>query len=80
MKEKIISIYPDFPKNILKIHPDLTSAELEFCLYIKYNMSDLELAKTLRLKKKTIDSKRYRLKKKLGLSREERLNNYIVRI
>lgn len=80
IKKKIIELYPNFPKKILEIHPDITPSELELCILIKYNMGVTEIASILSKNKRTIETKRYRLRKKLQLNRNVKLNNYIIKI
>lgn len=80
IKNKVIELYPNFPKKLLNAHPNLTSSELELCIFIKFNLSDIEIAKIMSRHKRTIETKRYRLRKKLGLEKTEKLNNYIIKI
>ena len=80
IKNKVMELYPNFPKKLLNAHPNLTSSELELCICIKFNLSDIEIAKIMSRHKRTIETKRYRLRKKLGLEKTEKLNNYIIKI
>ena len=80
IKNKVMELYPNFPKKLLNAHPNLTSSELELCIFIKFNLSDIEIAKIMSRHKRTIETKRYRLRKKLGLDKTEKLNNYIIKI
>lgn len=80
IKNKVMELYPNFPKKLLNAHPNLTSSELELCIFIKFNLSDIEIAKIMSRHKRTIETKRYRLRKKLGLEKTEKLNNYIIKI
>ena len=80
IKNKVMELYPNFPKKLLNAHPNLTSSELELCIFIRFNLSDIEIAKIMSRHKRTIETKRYRLRKKLGLEKTEKLNNYIIKI
>ncbi|MDG1272735.1 MAG: hypothetical protein P8O04_09815 [Flavobacteriaceae bacterium] len=62
------------------MHPNLTSSEVELCLYLKFNLTDYEIAEMINRNKRTIETKRYRLRKKLNLKKTERLNTYILKL
>lgn len=80
LKNRILELYPKFPKKLLHMHPNLTSSEVELCLYLKFNLTDYEIAEMINRNKRTIETKRYRLRKKLNLKKTERLNTYILKL
>ena len=73
-------VHPDFFNSLLKIQANLTQNELRMCAYIKMNMSTKEIANILNISDRSIQTSRYRLKKKLNLSQEIDLTTYIQAI
>ena len=79
-QEKFILAYPDFNKKLLSLHPDLTPSELKICLFLKMNFNTNEICVLTNQKLRTVENKRYRLRKKLGLKSSDSLTNYIIKI
>jgi len=70
-------VHPDFFNSLKKIQPDLTQSELRMCAYIKMNLTSKEIANLQNISTRSIQTNRYRLKKKLSLSPNTNLINYI---
>ena len=70
-------VHPTFFNSLLDLQPNLTQNELRMCAYIKMNMSTKEIANILNISDRSIQTNRYRLKKKLNLSQEIDLITYI---
>ncbi len=68
----------DFLKRIKKIHPDLTPNDLKLCAYLRLNLSSKEIAPLLNISHRSVEVKRYRLRKKMNLSHQDSLTNYIL--
>jgi len=68
----------DFLDKIKQSHPDLTPNDLRFCAYLRLNLSSKEMAPLLNISIKSVETKRYRLRKKLGLEHDSGLVNYIL--
>ncbi|WP_147676959.1 triple tyrosine motif-containing protein [Algibacter pacificus] len=69
----------DFFEKIKTKHPDLTPNDLRFCAYLRLNLSSKEMAPLLNISTKSVETKRYRLRKKLGLDRDDSLVNYMLK-
>ncbi|SFC98947.1 triple tyrosine motif-containing protein [Algibacter pectinivorans] len=69
----------DFLEKIKQVHPDLTPNDLRFCAYLRLNLSSKEMAPLLNISVKSVETKRYRLRKKLGLEHDNGLVNYILK-
>jgi DNA-binding CsgD family transcriptional regulator len=67
-----------FLQNIREKHPDLTPSDLRLCAYLRLNLSSKEIAPLLNISLRSVEVKRYRLRKKLKLSHEESLSDYIL--
>jgi len=70
----------DFLKKVKTIHPELTSNDLKLCAYLRLNLSSKEIAPLLNISVRSVEVKRYRLRKKLNLPHEEGLTDYIMEI
>ncbi len=70
----------EFLKIIKKLHPELTSNDLRLCTYLRLNLSSKEIAPLFNISSKSVEVKRYRLRKKMGLSHESNLTDYILEI
>ncbi len=70
-------VHPSFFTKLKEKHPNLTENELRLCAYCKMNISNKHIAQMLSVQPQTIIIARYRLRKKLGLSKEILLDDYI---
>jgi len=70
----------DFFKKIKERHPDLTPNDLKLCAYLRLNLSSKEIAPLFNISTKSVEVKRYRLRKKMGLDRDTSLTNYILEL
>lgn len=78
--DKIVSYDATFVKTLLKKHPDLTKAEIEFCLLIRLNLTTKEIAEILHITHKGVFMKKYRLLKKIQLDEDTNLVNYLLMV
>jgi ligand-binding sensor domain-containing protein/DNA-binding CsgD family transcriptional regulator len=79
-KESFDNVDKDFLKRIKTLHPNLTPSDLKFCAYLRLNLSSKEIAPMLNISIRSIEIKRYRLRKKMNLSHDEGLVEYILSI
>lgn len=70
----------DFLKKIKALHPSLTAHDLRICTFLRLNLSSKEIAALLNISPKSIEIKRFRLRKKMNLHHEESLVAYILSI
>ena len=70
----------DFLKKIKELHADLTPNDLRLCAYLRLNLSSKEIAPLLNISARSVEVKRYRLRKKMGLEHEKGLVDYILSI
>ncbi|MFH4966938.1 LuxR C-terminal-related transcriptional regulator [Gaetbulibacter sp. M240] len=70
----------DFLKKIKSSHPELTSNDLRLCAYLRLNLSSKEIAPLLNISPRSVEVKRYRLRKKLNLEHNDSLSDYILEI
>lgn len=70
----------DFFRKIKSKHPNLTSNDLKLCAYLRLNLTSKEIAPLLNISVKSVEIKRYRLRKKMDLPHEMNLVDYIIEI
>jgi len=70
----------DFLKKVKQAHSSLTPNDLRLCAYLRLNLSSKEIAPLLNISVRSVEIKRYRLRKKMDLSHETGLVEYILSI
>lgn len=70
----------DYFKKVKNIHPQLTSKDLQLCVYLRLNLTSKEIAQLFNISPRSVEIKRYRLRKKLNLSSEINLNDYFINL
>jgi len=79
-EEAFNSVDKDFIKKLKEKHDNLTPHDLRFCTYLRLNLSSKEIASLVNISVKSVEIKRYRLRKKLQLEHSDSLVNYILEI
>lgn len=77
-KEAFNNADKDFLKKVKSIHPSLTPNDLRLCAYLRLNLSSKEIAPLLNISVRSVEIKRYRLRKKMDLPHELGLVEYIL--
>jgi len=67
MEQNFNIIFDDLLQRLIKKYPNLTKTEIKLCSYLKLNMSTKEIATLLSLSERSVESARYRLRKKLEM-------------
>jgi DNA-binding CsgD family transcriptional regulator len=70
----------NFLKKVKDRHPSLTPNDLRLCAYLRLNLSSKEIAPLLNISPRSVEVKRYRLRKKMDLPHDSNLTNYILEI
>lgn len=70
----------DFLKKVKLQHPLLTPNDLRLCAYLRLNLSSKEVAPLLNISVRSVEIKRYRLRKKMDLPHEQGLVEYILSV
>jgi len=79
-KEAFDNADHDFLTQLKSLHPKLTPNDLRLCAYLRLNLSSKEIAPLLNISAKSIETKRYRLRKKMNLPHEKSLVEYILEL
>lgn len=76
-EEQFNLVHNNFMKKVREKHPDLTTGEIKMCAYVKMGLSSKEIAPLLNISVRGAETLRYRLRKKMGLEREDSLTEYL---
>ena len=70
----------DFLKKVKSLHASLSPNDLRLCAYLRLNLSSKEIAPLLNISVRSVEIKRYRLRKKMDLPHENSLVEYLLKI
>ena len=70
----------DFLKKVKESHPSLTHNDLRLCAFLRLNLLSKEIAPLLNISVRSVEIKRYILRKKLNLSRERSIVDYLMNL
>lgn len=71
-------VYPEFYNNLTSKYQNLTLNDMRLCAFIKLNFSNKEIAEYDHISLRTVESKKYRLRKKLNLSGDIDFNKWVM--
>lgn len=71
------NIFPQFSSKLLNINPDLQQSEIEFCALLKLKLTTKEIAQYTFIETRTVQNKKYRLRKKLEIPTTEDIYKFI---
>ena len=77
---RFIDVNKDFYTRLKDKYPDLTQGDLKLCALIKLNFSSKDMAKLMGISVESVHTTRYRLRKKLGLTRKVNLTEFIANV
>ena len=70
-------IRPNFFKDLKAINPNLTVNDLKHCAYIITNLKVKEVANLIYISHRSVETARYRLRKKLYLEKNTKLYDFL---
>ncbi len=76
-QKHLFSIHPDFIRMLNTVYPNLSTGDIKLCCYLKMNQTTKDIARWTSLSVRAVENKRYRLRKKLALKKETRLDVFI---
>lgn len=79
-KQYFAEVHNDFEHKIREKASDITEKEIRLASFLRMNMTTKEIAAILNVLPETVLKSKYRLKKKLNLSQDQDLTNYITAI
>lgn len=80
LEKHIKNVHFEFLKRLKEKHPTITPRELDLSTYLLMNMSTKEISEIMNISGGGVELARYRLRKKLTLSKKENLTGYLMSI
>ncbi len=80
LERHVKNVHFDFLKRLKEKYPDISPRELDLACYLLMNMSSKEIAEIMNISSESVELARYRLRKKMGLSRNENLIGFLMSI
>jgi ligand-binding sensor domain-containing protein/DNA-binding CsgD family transcriptional regulator len=77
-RENFDLIHKQFFRHLREQYPTLTATDLKFCALLRLNLSTKDMAKYTGLSVRGMESARYRLRKKLGISEQTNLTTFLI--
>ena len=76
-QENFDMVYENYLKRLGEQYPELTVSDKKLSAYLKMNLSSKEIAPLMNMSYRSVEMSRYRLRKKLNLSRETNLTDFL---
>ncbi|MDC6388389.1 tetratricopeptide repeat protein [Maribacter sp. PR1] len=76
-KSYFADVHNDFDQKLKTIYPDISEKEIRLAAFLRMNLTTKEIAATLNVLPDSILKSKYRLKKKLGLGKDQDLNQFL---
>lgn len=76
-EENFNVVYDDFMKKLTEKYTNLKTRDRKLCAYLRMGLSSKEMASLLNMSVRSIETARYRLRKKLNLESGENLTDFI---
>lgn len=70
-------VFPDFTNKLLEINPTLVRGEVEFCALLKLNLTTKQIAQFKTLQPRTVQNKKYQIRKKLNIPNNTDIYNWV---
>jgi len=80
LENHIRNVHFDFLKRLKDKYPAITPREMDLATYLLMNMSTKEIAEIMNISDGGVELARYRLRKKLDLTRKENLTGFLMNI
>ena len=72
-------VHEEFLKHLIANYPDLGQGDLKLAAYLRMNLSTKEIAQLLNITHRSVELKRYRLRKKLNLGADTNLGEFMIK-
>ena len=77
-KLRFKEVHKDFFNKLKEKHPELSESELKFCSYLRIRLSSSQISFALNVSSEAIRKTRHRTRKKINISPEDSLEDYIL--
>lgn len=77
-EENFNEVHEDFLKRLKNQFPDLSPGDLKLAAYLRLNLTSKEISPLLFISIRSVENKRYRLRKKMGLHEDTNLAEFLI--
>jgi ligand-binding sensor domain-containing protein/DNA-binding CsgD family transcriptional regulator len=72
------TVHSDFVTKLKEKHPNISNNEMKLCAYLRMNLSSKEIAQLMNISVRGVEISRYRLRKKMGVTPDVNLFDYLL--
>jgi DNA-binding CsgD family transcriptional regulator len=72
------TIHNDFFKRLKEQFPSLRTNDFKLCAYLRLNLTSKDVSKLMNISTRSVETNRYRLRKKLELSNDTNLTEFLI--
>jgi len=76
-EENFDLVYENYLKRLSEMYPDLNTSDKKLCAYLKMDLSSKDISPLLNMSIRSVETNRYRLRKKLNLDRDINLSDFL---
>jgi DNA-binding CsgD family transcriptional regulator len=80
LKKHFNAVHDNFYGKLITKHPSITETELRHCMFIKLHLQTKEIARMLLIDPRSVQTGRYRIKKKMNLGENQDLRDYLLNL
>jgi ligand-binding sensor domain-containing protein/DNA-binding CsgD family transcriptional regulator len=77
IEPQLDKVYNNFVTRLKELHPDLSLSEVKIAAYVRMNLSTKEISEFMHKTTRAIENDRYRLRKKIGIDKNDSLKDYL---
>lgn len=74
------SVHTNYLKKLTDNFPGLTISDLKLAAYLRLNLTSKEIAQLMNISIRGVETSRYRLRKKLGLTNDNNLFDFLIKV
>lgn len=74
------AVHTNYLRRLKEVCPEITASELKLAAYLRLSLSSKEIAQLMNISIRGVETSRYRLRKKLGISNDVNLFDYLISI
>jgi DNA-binding CsgD family transcriptional regulator len=72
-------VHEQFLRHLIEHYPSLSQGDLKLAAYLRMNLSTKEIAQLLNITHRSVELKRYRLRKKLNIDADTNLSEFMIK-
>ena len=78
-EENFDLVYENYLKRLGEMYPELNTSDKKLCAYLKMDLSSKDIAPLLNMSIRSVETNRYRLRKKFNIDRDTNLSEFLQR-